>query len=99
MTLSDYNGLSANLNIVYVGKQNIDDWRNAGPPTWVAPTIEKGSFNVANLTISKVILDTKEFGDLTLKTEIENLFDKDYEYVDDYPMPGRSFLIGLRFDY
>jgi len=99
MTLSDYNGLSANLNIAYVGKQNIDDWRNAGPPTWVAPTVEKGSFNVANLTISKLIVDTKEFGDLTLKTEIENLFDKDYEYIDDFPMPGRSFFIGLRYDY
>ena len=99
ITLSDYNGLSANLNIAYVGKQYIDDWRNAGPPTWTAPVIEKGSFNFANLTISKKIVDTDNFGDLTLKGEIENLFDKDYEYVNDYPMPGRSFFLGLRYDY
>ncbi len=97
--LSDYNGLSANLNIAYVGKQDIDDWRNSGPPTWIAPVVEKGSFNVANLTISKKIVDTEKFGDLTLKAEIENLFDKDYEYANDYPMPGRSFFLGLRYDY
>jgi len=99
MTLSDYNGLSANLNIAYVGKQDIDDWRNSGPPTWIAPVVEKGSFNVANLTISKKIVDNEKFGDLTLKAEIENLFDKDYEYADDFPMPGRSFFLGLRYDY
>jgi len=64
ITLSDYNGLSANLNIVYVGKQ---------------------------------IKENHE--DLTLKAEIENLFDKDHEYVKDYPMPGRSFFLGLRYDY
>ncbi len=95
ITLSGYNGLSANLNIAYVGKQDIDDWR-VGPP---APVIEKGSFSVANLTIAKKIVDTENFGDITLKAEIENLFDKDYEYVKDYPMPGRSFFLGLRYDY
>jgi len=52
ITLSDYNGLSANLNIAYVGKQDIDDWRAYIWPN-PAPVIEKGSFNVANLTISK----------------------------------------------
>jgi len=95
ITLSNYNGLSANLNIAYVGKQDIDDWRASYP----APVIEKDSFSVANLTISKKIVDTENFGDFTLKAEIENLFDKDYEYVNDYPMPGRSFFLGLRYDY
>jgi vitamin B12 transporter len=95
ITLSDYNGLTANLNIAYVGKQDINDYR-AGYP---APVVEKGSFNVANLTISKNIVDTENFGDVTLKAEIKNLFDKDYEYVNDYPMPGRSFFLGLRYDY
>jgi len=95
ITLSDYNGLSANLNIAYVGKQDIDDWKVGYP----APVVEKGSFNVANLTISKKVVDTGNFGDLTLKAEIENLFDKDYEYACDYPMPGRGFFLGLRYDY
>ncbi len=95
ITISDYNGLSANLNIAYVGKHDIDDWR-AGYP---APVIEKGCFQVANLTISKKIVDTEKFGGITLRGEIQNLFDKDYEYVNDYPMPGRSFFLGLRYDF
>ena len=99
ITISDYDGLSANLNFAYIGKQDIDDWRNAGPPTWVAPRIEKGSFTVANFTIAKKILSTEKYGGITLKGEIQNLFDKDYEYVNDYPMPGRSFFLGLRYDF
>ncbi len=95
ITISDYDGLSANLSIAYVGKQDIDDWR-AGYP---APVIEKGCFQVANLTISKKIVDTEKFGGITLSGEIQNLFDKDYEYVNDYPMPGRSFFLGLRYDF
>ena len=99
ITISDYDGFSANLNFTYTGKQDIDDWRNADPVTWVAPRIEKGSFTVANFTIAKKILSTEKYGGITLKGEIQNLFDKDYEYVNDYPMPGRSFFLGLRYDF
>ncbi|MDY7039136.1 MAG: TonB-dependent receptor, partial [Thermodesulfobacteriota bacterium] len=63
------------------------------------PVIVKGGFTVANFTISKRILDFKEFGGLTLKGKIQNLFDKDYEYVKGYPMPGRSFFLGLKYDF
>ncbi|MDL1964047.1 MAG: TonB-dependent receptor [Deltaproteobacteria bacterium] len=99
ITISDYDGFSANLNFAYTGKQDIDDWRNSGPPTWVAPRIEKGSFTVANFTIAKKILSTEKYGGITLKGEIQNLFDKDYEYINDYPMPGRTFFLGLRYDF
>ncbi|MBU2621439.1 MAG: TonB-dependent receptor [Proteobacteria bacterium] len=99
ITVSDFSGFSANLNLAYTGKQNIDDWESAGPPTWVAPVIEKGSFTVANLTVSKKILDAEKYGSVTLKGEIQNLFDKDYEYVQGYPMPGRMFFLGLRYDF
>ncbi len=99
ITISDYDGLSANLNFAYTGKQDIDDWRNADPVTWAAPIIEKGRFTVANFTIAKKILSTEKYGGITLKGEIQNLFDKDYEYINDYPMPGRTFFLGLRYDF
>ena len=66
---------------------------------WPAPVIEKGGFTVASLTVSKKILDFEKFGNVTLKGEIKNLLDREYEYVQGYPMPGRSFFIGLRYDY
>ncbi len=94
---NDLNGLSANLNFSYTGKQNIEDHLYGSWPSY--QIIEKGGFTVANITISKKIYDFSQYGKLTLKGEIENLFDKDYSYVQGYPMPGRSFYIGLRYDY
>jgi len=61
--------------------------------------IKRGGFTVANFTISKKILDFDNYGAVTLKGRILNLFDKDYEYIKGYPMPGRNFFIGMRYDY
>jgi outer membrane receptor for ferrienterochelin and colicins len=48
---------------------------------------------------SNFISDLKISNNLTEKTkiafEINNLFDKDYEVVDGYPMPGRNFMVNL----
>ncbi len=90
---------SARLNFTYTGKKWIDDWENAGPPTWVAPKIEEGGFTVANLTLSKKLTDFKKYGGISLKGEIQNLFDEDYHYAKGYPMPGRSFYLGMRYDF
>ena len=96
ITVSDLKGLSANLNFAYTGHQKIMDFESGN---WPAPVIEKGGFTVASLTVSKKILDFEKFGNVTLKGEIKNLLDREYEYVQGYPMPGRSFFIGLRYDY
>jgi len=92
--VSDFSGFSANLNLAYTGKQNITDYEGG-----TYTTITTGSFTVANLTINKKILDTEKYGSITLKGETQNLFDKDYEYIQGYPMPGRSFFLGMRYDY
>lgn len=94
ITVSDFSGLSANLNLAYTGKQDITDYEGG-----TYKTITKGGFTVANLTISKKILNIKKYGGITLKGEIQNLFDKDYEYIQGYPMPGRNFFLGMRYDY
>jgi len=84
----------ANLNFSYTGNQWIEDWEKGWPP----PVIKRGGFMVADFSISTKILKTK-FGKLTLKGEVKNLFDRNYSYVKGYPMPGRTFFIGLRYDY
>ncbi|MBW1794941.1 MAG: TonB-dependent receptor [Deltaproteobacteria bacterium] len=94
ITISDLKGLSANLNFAHTGKQDITDYESG-----TYETITKDGFTVANLTISKKILNTIKYGSVALKGEIQNLFDKDYEYCQGYPMPGRSFFIGMRYDY
>ena len=94
ITVSDFDGFSANLNLYYTGKQSITDYEGA-----TYATITQGSFTFANLTISKRIFDFKNYGGITLKSEIQNLFDKDCEHVQGYPMPGRTFFLGLRYDF
>jgi vitamin B12 transporter len=96
ITFSGFNGLSSNLSVAYTGKQNVDDWESGA---WPAPVIQKGSFSVANFTIAKKILDFNKYGSMTLRGEIQNLFDKNYEYVKGFPMPGRSFFLGLRYSF
>lgn len=96
ITISDLKGFSANLNFAYTGEQSVDDWESG---LWPAPVVEEGGFTVANFTISKKILDYEKYGGLTLIGEIQNLLDKDYKYAKGYPMPGRSFFLGLRYDF
>ena len=92
ITVSDLDGFSANLNFYYTGEQSITDYEGG-----TYATITQGSFTFANLTISKRIFDFKECGGITLRGEIQNLFDKDCEHVQGYPMPERSFFLGLGY--
>lgn len=93
ITFSGVYGIVTNLNLSYTGEQTVQDWQRGFP----APVIKKGGFTVANFTITKEILKTR-YGKFSLRGEIRNLFDKDYEYVKGYPMPERSFFIGMRYD-
>lgn len=95
LNLPDWQGFAARLNFAYTGEQDVQDWESG----WSAPVVEKGGFTVADLTMSKKIVDTDKYGDLTLRGEIRNLFDKEYSYVKGYPMPGRTFQIGCRYDF
>jgi vitamin B12 transporter len=95
LSVSDMDGFMARLNIAYTGDQDIQDWESS----WSGPVVEKGGFTVANLTVQKRILDFSAYGDLSLRGEVSNLLDKDYAYVKGYPMPGRSFFVGLEYNY
>lgn len=95
ISISDFDGFSTRLNFTYTGEKYIDDYESG----WPAEVIEVDDFTVADFMISKRIMKTDRFGNLTLRGEIKNLFNKDYEYAKGYPMPGRSFYIGMRYDY
>jgi vitamin B12 transporter len=97
ITFSDWNGLSATFNVVYTGDQSVEDYENWN---YVDPVeiVTLGSSTVASLTLTKTLLSSARWGKLTLKGDITNLFNSDYEYVKGYPMPGRSYFMGLRYD-
>ncbi len=97
--LRDGNGLSADLNFAYTGEQDVNDWENSGGMGTAPPVVEKGGYTVANLSVHKRLVSYEKYGSWTLQGEIRNLLDKDYSYVKGYPMPGRAFYLGLRYDY
>jgi vitamin B12 transporter len=96
INFSGYKGITSNLNIAYTGKQRIDDWVSGIFP---APAADKGGFTVVNFTIDKEILDFDKYGKFTLKGQVQNLLNHSYSYQYGYPMPGRTFFLGLRYDY
>ncbi len=49
--------------------------------------------------ISKLLLSVEKYGEVFIKTDIRNLFDEAYALVKGYPMPGRSFFVGLKYVY
>ena len=49
--------------------------------------------------IKKTLLETGEKGRLSIKGEVLNIFDEEYSTIYGYPMPGRSFFVGLRYDF
>ncbi|MCD6185420.1 MAG: TonB-dependent receptor [Deltaproteobacteria bacterium] len=94
ISFADLNGLAAKLNFAYTGNQKITDYQFG-----TYDRIRLGGFTIVDFVVTKKLYDFNEFGSMTLRGEVKNLFDKDYAYVQGYPMPGRSFYIGLRYDY
>lgn len=95
VTVSDDNGFSSKLNFAYTGEQMITDYESG----WPYQDIKWEGFTVANLSMSKVLFKKAKAGEISMRFEIDNLFDKDYSYVKGYPMSGRTFFAGLKYTY
>ncbi len=83
-------GFSSRLNFSYVGEQDITDYEGTG-----ATSLK--SYTVADLMISKQLFSWKKYGAISLQAEVTNIFDESYAAIQGYPMPGRSFYIGMRY--
>ncbi len=93
ISLSGLSGFSCRLNMTYTGKKQVDDWiNNTGEFT-------QGSYTVADFSLSKVLFEKDDYGNICLDAGIRNLLNEDYQYVDGYPMPERNFYLGLRYTY
>lgn len=92
-------GLASTLNASYVGKVYSKDWNYYSNSPTYGEYLTFGGFTVVDLSLDKRLWDFEDKGSLSLRAEINNLFDKDYAYAMDYPMPGRNFYLGLRYNY
>ncbi len=96
IAVSDYDGLSARLNVAYTDEQEVEDWESGTYPT---PVVTLADFFVTDLVVSKRVYQSEKTGAFTVRGEARNIFDEDYAYVKGYPMPGRSFFVGLNWAY
>jgi vitamin B12 transporter len=88
-------GIKSRLNANYYGSVLT---RGNGLPG--NPYIKRPTGTVVNWSLEKELADLSgAVGKLTLRTEINNLFDDANEMYWGYPGPGRSFYVGLRYDY
>ena len=94
---SDGAGFAAVFDVAYSGEQRVEDWENQVWPN-DPEIVTLSSSTVASLSITKTLLDSDRWGRLALKGDITNLFNEDYALVKGYPMPGRSYYLGLRYD-
>ncbi|MBN2807999.1 MAG: TonB-dependent receptor [Deltaproteobacteria bacterium] len=95
LRLADNNGFRSQLQFVYHGPNYIQDWN-----VYPVAVVEKGGFTVAGFTIGKhFTLSSRYFKGFDVSAAVDNLFDKDYAFIDDYSMPGRTFKVGMRLDF
>lgn len=95
ITLSGLWGIQANLNFAYFGERTVTDYESGFP----YQNVELDDFTYAQFSVSKQLYRSDRYGGVTATAQLQNLFDEDFEHVKGYPMPGRGFYIGLRYDY
>lgn len=88
-------GLDADLRFTYLGFQREPNFSADYP----YPEVRTGGKLIGDFFISKTIHETEGWGKLSVKGEIRNFTNENYAYRYDYPMPGRSFYVGLRYDF
>ncbi len=77
------------LNMVYVGKQKIESFRTA-PSTYTT---------MDPYTVVGTRLTFRPMERLSTYVDVQNLFDRKYDCVDDYTMPGRSMKLGASYSF
>lgn len=87
-------GLDADLRFTWLGQQREQDFDADYP----YPFVTTGDKLIGDLFVSKTVCD-EDWGKLSLKGEIRNFTDENYAYRYGYPLPGRSFYLGVRYDY
>ena len=92
----------ARHTVVLNGSLEWKRWRLA--PLWqmrsgmTDGTGDVPSWNTLDIMLSKEV-NINKVGSLELRFSVRNVFDGRYEVVSGYPMPGRSFIGGVIFDF
>jgi len=90
-------GFEADLRFTYVGRRYEQDWNDKSPT--YGQIVREGGKMVADLFLRQKIYSSDKAGTVSIFGEIRNMFNERYALIKEYPQPGRSFFVGLRYDY
>jgi len=85
-------GFEADLRLTYMGRQDVENF-NTGRAEHI------GGKTKVDLFLRQKIYSSDKAGTFSVYGEIRNITNERYALWKDYPMPGRSFFVGLRYDY
>ncbi|WDP84831.1 MAG: TonB-dependent receptor [Desulfobacter sp.] len=96
LRVADPDLFNVNLVITHTGEQDINVYNAVAMAT---ERVTKKDFTVTNLTGNYKIFQQENGNALWVHGEVNNLFDKDYEYINGYPMAGRNFFASLKYAF
>lgn len=88
-------GADLDLRFNYLGFQK----ELAFDSNYVASERREGGKTTMDIFLTQKIYEFEDGGKFLLKAEARNVTNENYAYRYDYPMPGRSFYLGLRYEY
>lgn len=93
--------LSSRLNAAYYGDVLTQDWSVVDYVTvFSAPYIHRPTGTVVNLSVDKELASLgRAHNTLSVRFDVNNLFDGANEVYWNYPGQGRNVYLGLRYDY
>ena len=87
--------IKSRVNANTYGTLLTKDWSQAS-----SPYIQRPSGTVVNFSLDKELVDlSNQYGTLTLRTEVNNVFNGKNEMYWGYPGAGRNFYAGVRYDF
>ena len=91
-------GFEADLRFTYIGRRYEAFFH---PIDWMAPGIytRGGGTTIADLFLRQKIYSSEKAGTFSAYGELRNMFNERYHLIKGYPQAGRSFFVGLRYDY
>ena len=85
-------GFESKLNFVHLSRWLTNDYQGTGQT-------HMPGYRIADLTLSKELASFDKYGKIALKADCRNLFNKYYENMQGYPLPGRTFFLSMKYEY
>ena len=90
-------GFEADLRLTYIGRGYEQDWNDKSAT--YGQVVRSDGKTIADLFLRQKVFSSEKAGTFSVYGEIRNITNERYSPIKDYMQPGRSFFVGLRYDY